>query len=377
MKFTNSLAELGTLSAVGQSNLKLDELIKKNNELKNISSSIGASQNELVKLNKQLVDIQSKILDGQNIQIDLQQKQLLLNEQQLIIQKKQLAEQEIQTNIHKRSELDRLKQQELKKAIYSVNEEVIKISKIENNISRYFEIVLLIKDVTNNNIVPNEFENIADKEYAAKIYNSIEETHKAAYERLNDEEKQDINSIEGLVDNAMKNIKILSNNEHLNLKNEGQKVKEYIDNLESEKERITKYKNNLVRRNNNIWTIIVISVIAFLFILLISGSGNSADIFRTLLPFILIISAIAYFVNKKLNSSTIERNNSKISIIENELSERKEFLRNCDKRVRDLQIAQTQSKRELNTMIEQNKRLIDKYPDVKKRLFAGVETYLN
>lgn len=379
MKFANSWADVGTLISIGQSNLKLDALNKNNNEIKNISSSIGASQNELVNLNKQLVQIQTRILDTQNVQIGLQQKQLLLNEQQLIIQKKQLAEQEIQTSIQTRNELDRLKQQELKKAIYSINEEVARIRKIENNITRYFEIVLLIKDMISNNIVANEFDNISDKEYAANILYLVEETHKAALDRLNENEKRDIEAIEELLEKVTKNMSKLSNNEQRNLENEREKIESYIDSLDNEIKRINKHENNIKFTRNVITIAVTIAILVISVYLFVNSSAakNKDDKIISLVASIsfLIIPFVVYIIFKIVYSSDNRKN--AIVINQKEIAERKKHLIYYDDKIKDMQVAQSELIRGLKLLMEQNSMLINKYPFVRNRLFADIENHLH
>lgn len=175
---------------------KLTGLNKELSNLQKINNDLSINHNELIAIQKELVHLQE-----QNIQ--LQQQQLL--------------QQQIQSKIQLENTKNNQKQKELKQAIFSVNNSIEEALDKDDNLIRLIHLESIKNELIINNINPDEFDEIQDKEYSKKVIDILNKTLEGNYAKLTNQQKEEIKLIvETLrISNDLQKQKKLSRNDNI------------------------------------------------------------------------------------------------------------------------------------------------------------------
>jgi len=290
---------LETISAVdlwvdAGSYLRLGELNKKNNELINITKQIGEAQSKL-----------------QNIELQIQSEQLE-------VQNKMLIQLEIQNKIKLKEALEREKQKELKDVFFMVKSKIEEIILHKDNLTVFIDLCRIEKDLIQNDLKPNDLEEIKDKEFASDVLKIFYQEKEKATNNLTDEEKKDLETI----CNIRPKIKFMKQ-QYPGL----QKAQNKIHKIQKEKP-VSNFTIEIVRMVKYLSLIAMIAVLFF------------QETFSGLLFFfcVIVFAWSFFFVRKKdigrkikqelkrIDIRTIEEMENKVSEISIELSKANEIL---------------------------------------------------
>lgn len=189
----------------------LEEINVKMKSIANNTSSLKHSLNSIDKSLKNIDDNQKNQTQINIQQLEIQRReeiisiiQLLQNEQQINLQKLSLIELEIQSKIALKKQKESEKQKELKKVVFTIHKDLEKILCYNDNVSKFISLLVLNKEITKNNIKPNELEDLNEKIFASDTLKKIERSLNDITENLSLEEKETIREINSYPENIKK-----------------------------------------------------------------------------------------------------------------------------------------------------------------------------
>jgi len=141
-----------------------------------LNSLDRATKNERL-LHKEILDIEVAILDEIKTQTDVIRVQAETQRQLLLSQR-------TQTKLLLLAEARRVKQLELRNAVFDISRELQRLQLAGDNISRFILLTAMLDEVKKHEISPDSFEQLGDKSFAAATLDSLTVQFRQARESL-------------------------------------------------------------------------------------------------------------------------------------------------------------------------------------------------
>jgi hypothetical protein len=149
--------------------------------------SIDAKQSRLIELGEAQVQLQSAMLN-------VQQQQLAVQQQTAISAEISATQLQIQTQMQEKVALDRERQKQLKQTAFSLRQKLTsgEVTNHPDLVARAWMLATLVVDVSRVGLLPNEMEELADKEYAQTVISTLESGIRDTTAQLSSPEREDL-----------------------------------------------------------------------------------------------------------------------------------------------------------------------------------------
>lgn len=208
-EWSNEGRALGTVRGVFGDVLKSTKNPNQDLAMQRLSACAVINTGQLARLNQtnhQMLAVQSEIAQGQqrlemlgHEQVRIQSEMLNVQTQQLAIQKQQLVAQEtsaiqlqIQTKLQMQQALHRERQKNLKEAAFEAKQKIASVSNCPDLVERFALLTQQTVSMEQVGLVPNELEELQDKEYTNEVVNGLAENLRQVFALATDDEKKDI-----------------------------------------------------------------------------------------------------------------------------------------------------------------------------------------
>jgi hypothetical protein len=375
------------LGQVSQNTISIVESTKSiDSKLKVINETL----NEKSKIQKQQLELQKQ----QNVFAEIQ---ILQNEQQINLQKLSLLELELQSKIALKRQQELEKQMQLRQCIVTIQEEFEKIKDKKDNVTKFFLLSILKKNIERNNFNVNDLEEFIDKQNASNLLRNLEKLSNEISENFSEEEiklQQDIYDYPKNFEKLNSDIKEIEKNFIL----KEQSIKKFKDNIdyyknrsqyiESENKTLQEkiknieagnYKPPTFKRPMIILTICLSLFLAAIFRLIYISSLGKTElsfwfIFLPINFLILFASVIFFYVTFNKTPERVKKksqkklaDNNRLNY-QNEIEKNKKDILNDEVILENIQTNLNIKRIELKNLINNFEGILKRYPEIKEVL---------
>ncbi|MFI5252026.1 MAG: hypothetical protein ACHQQQ_06280 [Bacteroidota bacterium] len=192
----SSAADIANLILNASNSSKITKVGEDISRVKENQAKFVALQDETNTLTRELNELQE--LHNSYIQqsVDIQKNQIDLQKQQIELQRQTLLQQQIQNKRDQRLILERERQKEIKKTIFSINKRINEVINFQDRLLKYFTLKAIEKEINEVSLTPDLFEEISDKEYAYEVLRRLDTQISWATSELNENDKQEMHDLE-------------------------------------------------------------------------------------------------------------------------------------------------------------------------------------